>query len=179
MALTTFVIIVPRVVFVLLKLTSSSNLVARRLEKEVKQVLDEISYDQTAKERLIRGRQVDLAEELSKWILVCRSKLLLTFYTFTSVCIFSSLFSVYFLWYYKENLSNNQTPLKLAIISFYSHNNCHKKNCFNCQILFLDEIYPDEKNFWLEFKPFVFKTTKRVRNFTIHCKMLSKSHNFK
>lgn len=66
MALTTFVIIVPRVVFVLLKLTSSSNLVARRLEKEVKQVLDEISYDQTAKERLIRGRQVDLAEELSK-----------------------------------------------------------------------------------------------------------------
>ena len=66
MALTTFVIIVPRVVFVLIKLTSSSNLVARRLEKEVKQVLDEISYDQTAKERLIRGRQVDLAEELSK-----------------------------------------------------------------------------------------------------------------
>lgn len=50
----------------LLKLTSSSNLVARRLEKEVKQVLDEISYDQTAKEQLIRGRQVDLAEELSK-----------------------------------------------------------------------------------------------------------------
>lgn len=39
---------------------------ARRLEKEVKQVLDEISYDQGAKERLIRGRQVDLAEELSK-----------------------------------------------------------------------------------------------------------------
>ena len=66
MALTTFVIIVPRVAFFLLKLTSSSNLVARRLEKEVKQVLDEISYDQTAKERLIRGRQVDLAEELSK-----------------------------------------------------------------------------------------------------------------
>lgn len=66
MALTTFVIIVPRVAFVLLKLTSSSNRVARRLEKEVKQVLDEISYDQTAKERLIRGRQVDLAEELSK-----------------------------------------------------------------------------------------------------------------
>ena len=40
--------------------------VARRLEKEVKQVLDEISYDSAAKERLIRGRQVDLAEELSK-----------------------------------------------------------------------------------------------------------------
>ncbi|KAJ7393322.1 Dynamin-like 120 kDa protein, mitochondrial [Desmophyllum pertusum] len=37
---------------------------ARRLEKEVKQVLDEISHDQTSKERLIRGRQVDLAEEL-------------------------------------------------------------------------------------------------------------------
>ena len=39
---------------------------ARRLEKEVKQVLEEISHDQVAKERLIRGRQVDLAEELSK-----------------------------------------------------------------------------------------------------------------
>ena len=40
--------------------------IARRLEKEVKQVLDEISHDQAAKERLIRGRQVDLAEELSE-----------------------------------------------------------------------------------------------------------------
>ncbi|CAH3016232.1 unnamed protein product [Porites evermanni] len=39
---------------------------ARRLEKEVKQVLDEISYDSAAKERLIRGRQVDLAEELKR-----------------------------------------------------------------------------------------------------------------
>lgn len=41
-------------------------IIARRLEKEVKQVLDEISHDQAAKERLIRGRQVDLAEELSE-----------------------------------------------------------------------------------------------------------------
>ncbi|XP_074625217.1 dynamin-like GTPase OPA1, mitochondrial isoform X3 [Acropora palmata] len=39
---------------------------ARRLEKEVKQVLEEISHDQVAKERLIRGRQVDLAEELKR-----------------------------------------------------------------------------------------------------------------
>lgn len=39
---------------------------ARRLEKEVKQVLEEIGYDQAAKERLIRGRQVDLAEELKR-----------------------------------------------------------------------------------------------------------------
>ena len=45
----------------------SRFVLARRLEKEVKQVLDEISYDSAAKERLIRGRQVDLAEELSKW----------------------------------------------------------------------------------------------------------------
>lgn len=43
-----------------------SFVTARRLEKEVKQVLEEISHDQVAKERLIRGRQVDLAEELSK-----------------------------------------------------------------------------------------------------------------
>ena len=49
-----------------LHLTCLKLLLARRLEKEVKQVLDEISYDQTAKERLIRGRQVDLAEELSE-----------------------------------------------------------------------------------------------------------------
>ena len=39
---------------------------ARRLEKEVKQVLEEIGHNQAAKERLVRGRQVDLAEELSK-----------------------------------------------------------------------------------------------------------------
>jgi optic atrophy protein 1 len=39
---------------------------ARRLEKEVKQVLDEFSYNQEDKQRLINGRQVDLAEELSK-----------------------------------------------------------------------------------------------------------------
>ena len=55
-------------------------------------------------------------------------------------------FSVYFLWYYKENLSNNQTLFSWRLF----------------QILFLDEIYPDEKYFWLEFKLFVFKTTKKV-----------------
>ena len=39
---------------------------ARRLEKEVKEVVDEIGHTQEEKERLIRGRQVELAEELSK-----------------------------------------------------------------------------------------------------------------
>ena len=39
---------------------------ARRLEKEVKEVLDEIGHEQGTKERLVQGRQVDLAEELSE-----------------------------------------------------------------------------------------------------------------
>lgn len=41
-------------------------ILARRLENEVKDILDEISADQDLKKDLIRGRQVDLAEELSK-----------------------------------------------------------------------------------------------------------------
>ena len=38
----------------------------RRLENEVKEILDEIGQDQDMKKDLIKGRQVDLAEELSK-----------------------------------------------------------------------------------------------------------------
>ena len=38
---------------------------ARRLEKEVKQVLDEICADPQKKVKLITGRQVELSEELS------------------------------------------------------------------------------------------------------------------
>ncbi|KAK3733133.1 hypothetical protein QZH41_012968, partial [Actinostola sp. cb2023] len=42
------------------------NQEARRLEKEVKQVLDDIGHNQQDKDKLITGRQVELAEELSK-----------------------------------------------------------------------------------------------------------------
>jgi len=39
---------------------------ARRLENEVKEILEEISQDQEMKKELIQGRQVDLAEELKR-----------------------------------------------------------------------------------------------------------------
>ncbi|XP_032237384.2 dynamin-like 120 kDa protein, mitochondrial isoform X3 [Nematostella vectensis] len=42
------------------------NQEARRLEKEVKQILDEVGGDEGEKARLIRGRQVELAEELKR-----------------------------------------------------------------------------------------------------------------
>ncbi|XP_020897189.1 dynamin-like 120 kDa protein, mitochondrial isoform X2 [Exaiptasia diaphana] len=42
------------------------NQEARRLEKEVKDVLDDIAHNQQDKEKLITGRQVELAEELKR-----------------------------------------------------------------------------------------------------------------
>lgn len=47
---------------------------ARRLEREVKEVLDDFSADETLKSNLIKGKRVDLAEDLSK-----------TFFLFNSV----------------------------------------------------------------------------------------------
>lgn len=42
------------------------NREARRLDKEIKQVLDDLSEDEGQKEHLLVGKRVQLAEELSK-----------------------------------------------------------------------------------------------------------------
>jgi optic atrophy protein 1 len=39
---------------------------ARRLEREVKEILDDFSSDETLKSNLLKGKRVELAEELSK-----------------------------------------------------------------------------------------------------------------
>jgi optic atrophy protein 1 len=41
--------------------------VARRLEREVKDILDDFSGDETLKANLLKGKRVDLAEGLSKY----------------------------------------------------------------------------------------------------------------
>lgn len=42
---------------------------ARRLEKEVKQIMEDYSDDRETLEKLLTGRRVDLAEELSEYTL--------------------------------------------------------------------------------------------------------------
>lgn len=46
---------------------SIQNDLARRLEREVKEILDDFSADETLKANLLKGKRVDLAEELSKF----------------------------------------------------------------------------------------------------------------
>ena len=45
--------------------------IGRRLENEVKHVLLELSQNEDEKKKLLKGRQVDLAEELSKSFFIC------------------------------------------------------------------------------------------------------------
>lgn len=44
-------------------------MLARRLEREVKEILDDFSGDEALKAKVLNGKRVDLAEELSKLLI--------------------------------------------------------------------------------------------------------------
>ena len=43
------------------------NIEVRRLESEIKDILDDYAQDPNLKKQLMKGKRVELAEELSKW----------------------------------------------------------------------------------------------------------------
>ena len=43
------------------------NIEVRRLELEIKEILDDYAEDPNLKQRLLKGKRVDLAEELSNY----------------------------------------------------------------------------------------------------------------
>lgn len=46
------------------------NIESRRLEKEIKETLDDFGSDQSKKEQLLTGRRVQIAEELSRCLTI-------------------------------------------------------------------------------------------------------------
>lgn len=44
------------------------NIEVRRLEREIKDILEDYAQDQSFKKQLLKGKRVDLAEELSNYI---------------------------------------------------------------------------------------------------------------
>lgn len=43
------------------------NIEVRRLEREIKDILDDYAQDQNLKKHLLKGKRVDLAEDLSNY----------------------------------------------------------------------------------------------------------------
>ena len=43
------------------------NIEVRRLEREIKDILDDYAQDQNLKKQLLKGKRVELAEDLSKY----------------------------------------------------------------------------------------------------------------
>lgn len=69
------------------------NREARRLDKEIKEVLEDYSQDTEMKQKLLIGRRVTLAEELSKFLRLLRCNDRRIFYSeFRSIFILFSYF---------------------------------------------------------------------------------------